>query len=57
MPQRTPTVVVVDDSSSVRLFFDRVVENLDVELQVFESAAESLAFLEGNKPDLLFLDS
>ena len=50
------TVVIVDDSSSVRLFFERAIEPLDVELVMFASADDALAYLKINKPALLFLD-
>ena len=56
MPMRKPKVVVVDDSSTVRLFFERVIEPMDVELTMFSSAIEAFTYLESHKPDLLFLD-
>ena len=52
----TPTVVVVDDSPSVRILFERGTENLDVNLMIFESARASWEYLEDNKPELLFLN-
>ena len=52
----TPTVVVVDDSPSVRIIFERGTENLDVNLMIFESARASWEYLEDNKPELLFLN-
>ena len=51
-----PTVVVVDDSPSVRKLFERGVESLNLELKVFESAGTSWEYLESNCPDLLFLN-
>lgn len=51
-----PTVVVVDDSSSVRVFFERVIGPLDVDLEMFASANAAFEYLETHKPDLLFLD-
>jgi two-component system, chemotaxis family, response regulator PixG len=56
MPVNKPTVVIVDDSSSVRVFFERVIAPLDVDLQMFGSAHEAFEYLETHKPDLLFLD-
>ena len=56
MSSNKPTVVVVDDSSSVRVFFERVTEPLDVDLSVFASANNAMSYLESHKPDLLFLD-
>lgn len=51
-----PVVVVVDDSSAVRDFFEKVAETLSIELVVFVSAADAIPFLKNNTPDLLFLD-
>jgi chemotaxis family two-component system response regulator PixG len=56
MSLNKPTVVIVDDSSSVRLFFERVIAPLDVELEMFASANDAFMYLETHKPDLLFLD-
>lgn len=56
MSLNNPTVVIVDDSSSVRLFFKRAIEPLDVELVMFASANDALAYLKTHKPALLFLD-
>jgi DNA-binding response OmpR family regulator len=50
------TIVVVDDSSTIRVFFERVTRDLDVRLYTFGSVAESLPCLAEIKPDLLFLD-
>lgn len=51
-----PTIVVVDDSPSVRTLFERSVESLDIELVMFDSASTSWSYLEENQPDLLFLN-
>jgi CheY-like chemotaxis protein len=51
-----PTIVIVDDSSTVRLFFERAIEPLDVELEMFASANDAFAYLKTHKPALLFLD-
>jgi CheY-like chemotaxis protein len=56
MSSNKPTVVIVDDSSSVRVFFERAIARLDVDVEMFASADDALEFLEKNKPDLLFLD-
>ncbi|MDA0823388.1 MAG: response regulator [Proteobacteria bacterium] len=56
MPEQKPTVVIVDDSSTVRLFFERAVAPLDVDLKMFASANDALKYLDTHKPDLLFLD-
>ena len=51
-----PVVVVVDDSSAVRVFFEKAVAALNVDLRTFPSANAAAAFLETTKPALLFLD-
>jgi len=51
-----PIIVVVDDSSTIRVFFERVTRDLDVRLHTFASVAESLPYLATIQPDLLFLD-
>ena len=51
-----PTVVVVDDSPSVRSLFERVTKDLDVELKIFDSAITSWEYLESQNPALLFLN-
>jgi CheY-like chemotaxis protein len=54
--QSSPTIVVVDDSSTIRVFFERVTRDMNVRLHAFGSAAESLPCLASMQPDLLFLD-
>jgi len=54
--QSSPTIVVVDDSSTIRVFFERVTRDLNVRLFAFASVAESLPCLASLQPDLLFLD-
>ena len=54
--QSSPTIVVVDDSSTIRVFFERVTRDMNVRLYAFGSVAESLPCLESLQPDLLFLD-
>lgn len=56
MSLNRPTVVIVDDSSSVRVFFERATAPLDVEVRMFASANEAFDYLESHKPNLLFLD-
>jgi CheY-like chemotaxis protein len=51
-----PTIVVIDDSASVRLFFERSVDGFDVALQLCGSAEEALEVLSRSHPDLIFLD-
>lgn len=52
----TPTVVVVDDSPSIRTIFERGTESLNVKLRIFDSAQSSWEYLAIHKPDLLFLN-
>jgi len=56
MSLKKPTIVIVDDSLSVRVFFERATATLDVDVEMFASATDALEYLETNKPDLLFLD-
>lgn len=53
---KKPTVVIVDDSSTVRLFFERAIAPLDMDLEMFGSANDASQYLDTHKPDLLFLD-
>jgi DNA-binding response OmpR family regulator len=50
------TIVVVDDSPSMKTVFERGTEDMDVELRLFHSAEDSWEFLEHNQPALLFLN-
>jgi CheY-like chemotaxis protein len=50
------TIVVVDDSAAVRVFFEKVAATLDVELKTFASASAALSYLSDHRPSLLFLD-
>ncbi len=52
----TPTIVVVDDSAAVRVFFEKIVSELGVDLRTYASAAEAMSFLDHRRPELLFLD-
>jgi DNA-binding response OmpR family regulator len=51
-----PTVVVVDDSATVRAFFERIAAVMNVHIECFEAAADALPYLERTRPDLVFLD-
>lgn len=50
------TIVVVDDSPSMKTVFERGTENMGVELVLFHSAEESWEYLEHHQPALLFLN-
>ena len=56
MSSNKPTIVIIDDSSTVRLFFERALAPLDVDGKMFGSANEAFEFLTNFKPDLLFVD-
>ncbi len=56
MPERAHTVVVVDDSAAVRIFFEKVATAIDVELKTYPSAVAALEYLATQQPSLLFLD-
>ena len=56
MSQTIPTVVVVDDSPSIKVLFERGTQDLGVNLIIFDSAATSWSYLENTKPDILFLN-
>ena len=56
MKKSTPTVVVIDDSTSVRAFIQRCSEGLDVEVRAYASAAAAMAYLTDAQPALVFLD-
>jgi DNA-binding response OmpR family regulator len=50
------TIVVVDDSPTVKKLFERGMRDLDVSLEIFGSASACWKYLQSNKPDLLFLN-
>lgn len=50
-----PTVVVVDNSPTIKKIFERSTMDLGIELLIFDSAADSWAYLNNAKPDLLIL--
>ncbi len=52
----TPTIVVVDDSPAVRRFFKSSIAPLDVNVLLFATAEESLAYLNNSEAALVFLD-
>ncbi len=56
MVNRSPAVVLIDDSPSVKALFERGSRDCDVELKVFDSADNSMEYLTKNKPALLFLN-
>ena len=56
MDSHMPSVVVVDDNTTILKLFKRATENLAIDLHTFSSADASMEFLKENKPQILFLD-
>lgn len=56
MNKPKPTIIVIDDSATVRAFFERVAGALDVDLRCFGSADDAHPYLDQAAPDLVFLD-
>ena len=50
------TIVVLDDSPSVRTLFERGTADMDVNLQTFDSCDSAWTHLQSQKPNLLFLN-
>jgi CheY-like chemotaxis protein len=57
MDKKRPTVVLIDDSPAIRLFFEQSVDASLFDLQSFGSANDSMAFLGTHRPDLLVIDN
>ena len=55
MGREWPTVVVVDNSTAIKKLFERGTEDLGINLMIFDTAADSWAYLKDSKPDLLIL--
>lgn len=53
---KTPTVVVVDDSTTSISLYQFSIEPLAVNFIGFKSAREALPYLQEHQPDLIFLD-
>ena len=56
VPVKNPEIVVIDDSPTSISLYELSIGPLDVNLRSFQSASESLAYLEEHKADLVFLD-
>ena len=48
--------LVVDDSKSARVILSRMLEKYDIEVEMAESAEQAIAYLNGNRPDAIFMD-
>lgn len=56
MTKQRKLIVLIDDSASVRLFFEHGLRQRDLELMTFSSADDALPLLRRTRPDLIFLD-
>jgi CheY-like chemotaxis protein len=48
--------LVVDDSKSARVILSRMLEKYDIEVDMAESAEQSIEYLKHNRPDAIFMD-
>ena len=48
--------LVVDDSKSARVILSRMLEKYDIEVDMAESAEQSIEYLRNNRPDAIFMD-
>lgn len=55
MGTNSPTVVVVDNSPTIKKLFERSTDNLDINLVVHGSVGDAWNYLATTRPDLLFL--
>lgn len=52
-------ILIADDEANIRILMEQVLEKLEdegVELLIAENGKEALEIIEGEKPDLVFLD-
>ena len=56
MPGKSPEIVVIDDSLTSISLYELSIGPLDVNLRSFQSASESLIYLQDHGVDLVFLD-
>jgi len=50
------TALIVDDSKSARVVLKRMLETHDLDVDTAESAEDALEYLNGNRPDVIFMD-
>src|SRR4030088_1817978 len=48
--------LVVDDSKSARVILSRMLEKYDIEVDMAESAEQSIEYLKHNRPNAIFMD-
>ncbi len=56
VPGKSPEIVVIDDSLTSISLYELSIGPLDVNLRSFQSASESLTYLQDHGVDLVFLD-
>ena len=56
LPQRPRSVLVVDDSVTVRKVMTRLLERNGMNVQLAKDGVEAIALLETSRPDLMLLD-
>ena len=56
VPTKNPEIVVIDDSPTSISLYQLSIGPLDVNLRSFQSASESLDYLQDHPADLVFLD-
>jgi len=50
------TALIVDDSKSARVVLKRMLETHELDVDTAESAEDALVYLNGNRPDVIFMD-
>jgi len=53
MANMVPTVVIVDDSPSLRSLFELSAKECEIELRLFNTADNSIDYLGENKPEII----
>ena len=56
MTDKIPTIVIVDDSKTLRAVYEHSVKPLAINLICFDSATKAFEYLQAHQPDLLLLD-
>lgn len=56
MTNKTPTIVVVDDSTTAMVIYQHSLESLAINLKCFNYSVEALEYLQEHQADLLLLD-
>jgi CheY-like chemotaxis protein len=56
IPMARKRVLVVDDSKSARVILSRMLEKYDIEVDMADAAERAIEYLQGNRPDAIFMD-